>query len=210
MKNLIIVLGLCLFSAGCATVHVFQALNPEIPLKVYKKVLIIANVPGMEFQTQLEDGLTSKLEPSFQSKKFFQRSHLIFQVTPLTVKNIEELCEKCDCDAVIFIGVNPPTTQNYDINLGATTRGSVTPSAFGGYSFTSVTTDNSISGTISTFTATVDLVDIETGKVAWHSEETVSTGMFGSWDQAIDAFLQNVADVITQNNILREGVLGSS
>lgn len=204
MKKLIIFLSLCLFSIGCATVHIFSASNPEVTLKLHKKILIIANVPGMEFQTQLEDGLSNRLQINSPVQKFFQRSHLIFQVTPLTTKNIEDLCEKCDCDAVIFIGVNPPTTKNYDINLGSNTRGSVTPSAFGGYSFTSVTTDNSISGTISTFTATVDLVDIETGKIAWHSEETVSTGMFGSWNQAIDSFLQSVADTITQNNILWE------
>ena len=138
MKKLIIFLSLCLFSIGCATVHIFSASNPEVTLKLHKKILIIANVPGMEFQTQLEDGLSNRLQINSPVQKFFQRSHLIFQVTPLTTKNIEDLCEKFDCDAVIFIGVNPPTTKNYDINLGSNTRGSVTPSAFGGYSFTSV------------------------------------------------------------------------
>ena len=64
---------------------------------------------------------------------------------------------------------------------------------------TSRTTNQSFSGTITTFNATVDFVDLETGKLAWHSEEQVTTGALGSWDQAIDSFLTTVANEMKQN-----------
>ena len=154
----------------------------------------------MEFQTKLEDGLTDYLAgiPS----KFYQRSHAIFQLTPLTTKEIEQLCDKYGCDGVIFIGMDEPKSHEYNVDLGSETKGTISQDSFGGYNFTSKTMNQTFAGTITNFNASVDFVDLASGKIAWHSEERVTTGALGSWDQAIDSFLKTVADDFKQNGFL--------
>jgi hypothetical protein len=200
MKRLFSIFVLCsFFAGGCAYTHIFSRNNPDVAPKRYSAILIIANVPGMELQTNLEEGLTHFLQLQNLPSNFFQRSHTIFQVTPLTNEEIESICEKNSCDGVIFIGMEEPKTSDYNIDLGSTTTGTIKPQGFGAYSYTSRTTNQSFSGTITTFNATVDFVDLETGKLAWHSEEQVTTGALGSWDQAIDSFLTTVANEMKQN-----------
>jgi len=152
----------------------------------------------MELQTKLENGLAKYLKENEDKPAFFwRRNELIFQVTALTTENIKELIDKSSCDAVIFLSMDDPKTKEFNVDLGSTTTGSVTPSVFGGYHFTSKTTNQSIEGTITTFNATVDLVDVKAGKLAWHSEENVTTGGFGTWDQAINSFLSKVSDELS-------------
>lgn len=186
--------------SGCASTHIYSRTNPDVPLVKYSRVLIIANVPGMELQTKLEEGLTGFLKDREEKPAFFhRRNKLIFQVTPLTTDNINELILKSSCDAVVFISMDDPKSKDFNVDLGSTTTGSVTPSVFGSYQFTSKTTNQSIVGTITTFNATVDLVDVKEGKLAWHSEENVTTGGIGTWDQAIKDFLLNVADKLSSS-----------
>ncbi len=200
-----LVLGIGLLVGGCAETHIFSRSNPEVALKKYSSILIIANVPGMEFQTQLEDGLSNNLNQKDTDAKgdipakIYERVQETFKLTPLTTDEIKQLCEKNNCDAVIFIGMDTPKSRDYNIDLGSTTQGTVTRDAFGDYTFTSRTMNQSIAGTITTFNATVDLVDVATGKIAWHSEEHVTTGGIGTWDQAINSFINTVADELTQN-----------
>lgn len=204
-KNLILLLVGLFGLVGCASTHIFIRNNPEVLYKKYSSILVIANVPGMAFQTQLEDGLSDVLyQEEGIGNKFYQRNHESFQITPLTTKQIEKICDKYSCDAVIFIGMDTPKSRDYNIDLGSTTKGNINPDSFGGYTFTSRTMGQNISGTITTFNASVDLVDCASGKIAWHSEENVSTGSLGNWDQAIDSFLKTVAEGLKQNSALSE------
>lgn len=211
MKKLVLLIFMSFFIEGCVSTHIFSRRNPDVLPVKYSIILVIANVPGMELQTKLEDGLTYYLKADEAKPAFFhRRNKLLFQVEPLTPENIHDLIQKTSCDAVIFISMDEPKTKDFNVDLGSTTTGSVTSSVFGGYRFTSKTTNQSIEGTITTFNATVDLVDVSKGKLAWHSEESVTTGGFGTWDQAIDNFLVNVADQLSASINIGEADINES
>lgn len=196
---------------GCAEVKIDSIINPKYQDQKYQRVLVVGYVDSISYQRNLEDGLIDKLKnfdnPESLNKRFSVESELVtchetlFAGDPNWKEKIYGAAKTKRCDAILFILPSKREFSVRRIEGPAITKGEInsTPT---GYQFYAQTQNTNIEVPNSSFYAVVDLVDLESLEVVWHSEEFVSgEGMIGI-NQMTDSFLSKVAgEIITKTKV---------